>query len=88
MTVLSATSSAELINSSTEKIIQYISTPMDNIKVNQSIYKGASVKPKMAETFALNNTEENVLDLIGDGHMSLESAGKRKPKRKLPVNME
>ena len=39
----SATSSAELINSSTEKTIHYIPTPMDKIKVNQGIDKCAVV---------------------------------------------
>ena len=56
----SATSSAELFNSSTEKT-----------------NKGASVKQKMAETFVLNDTEKDVLDLEDGDHMSLESAGKR-----------
>ena len=87
----SATSSAELINSCTEKTVQ-----------NQSIDKGASVKPKMAKTFVLNDKEEDVLDLEDGDHMSLESAGKRmyeteypleeiknaKPKREPPVNMD
>ena len=98
----SAANSAELINSGTEKTVQYVTTTMDNIKVNQSIDKVATVKQKKAETFVLNDTEEDVLDLEDDDNMSLASAGKReyesedpleeiknaKPKRELPVNME
>ena len=98
----SATSSAELVNSSTKKTAQYIPTPMDKIKANQNIDIGTTVKPKKAETFVLNDTEEDVLDLEDDDLMSLASAGKRKyesedpleeiknakPKRELPVNME
>ena len=95
-------SAANSTESSTEKTAQYIPTPMDKINVKQNIDKGTTVKPKKAETFVLNDTEEDVLDLEDDDHMSLASAGKRKyesedpleeiknakPKTELPVNME
>ena len=90
-------SAANSTESSVEKTAQYIPTQMDKIKD-----KGTTVKPKKAETFVLNDTEEDVLDLEDDDHMSLASAGKRKyesedpleeiknakPKTDLPVNME
>ena len=90
----SATNSTEL---SVEKTAQYIPTQMDKIKD-----KGTTVKPKKAETFVLNDTEEDILDLEDDDHVSLASVGKRKyesedpleeiinakPKTELPVNME
>ena len=95
-------SAANSTESSTEKTAQYIPTPMDNITSKQSIDKGVTVKPKKTKTFVLNVTEEDVLDLEDDDHMSLASAGKRKyesedpleeiknakPKTELPVNME
>ena len=95
-------SAANSTESSTEKTAQYIPTPMGNITSKQSIDKGVTLKPKKTETFVLNDTEEDVLDLEDDDHMSLASAGKRKyesedpleeiknakPKTELPVNME
>ena len=90
-------SAANSTDLSVEKTAQYIPTQMDKIKD-----KGTTVKPKKAETFVLNDTEEEVLDLEDDDHMSIASAGKRKyesedpleeiknarPKTELPVNME
>ena len=95
----SAANSTEL---SVEKTAQYIPTAMDKMEVKQNIDKGTTVKPKKAETFVLDDTEEDGLDLEYNDHMSLASAGKRKyesedpleeiknakPKTELPVNME
>ena len=95
-------SAANSTESSTEKTAQYIPTPMDTITAKQSMDKGVTVKPKKTKTFVLNDTEEDVLDLEDDDHMSLASAGKRKyesedplkeiknakPKTEQPVNME
>ena len=95
-------SAANSTESSTEKTAQYIPTPTDKMEVKQNIDKGTTVKPKKAETFVLDDTEEDVLDLEDDDHMSFTSAGKRKyesedpleeiknakPKTELSVNME
>ena len=79
-------SAANLTESSTEKTAQYIPTPMDKIKANKNIDKGTTVKPKKAETFVLNDTVEDVLDLEDDHHMPLASAGKRKYNMKLRIH--
>ena len=78
-------SAANSTESSTEKTAQYIPTPMDNITSKQSIDKGVTVKPKKTKTFVLNVTEEDVLDLEDDDHMSLASAGKRKYESEDPL---